>query len=69
MNIKTIYKRQVLGKSSGNLILFVDEKINVQNLRKYTSSSEFSFIQDLIKIKDDKKRFYHSILAPKKKLF
>ncbi len=68
MNIKTIYKRQVLGKSSGNLILFVDEKINVQNLRKYTSSFEFSFIQDLIKIKDDKKKILSFDISSKKKI-
>ena len=69
MNIKITYKKEVLGKSTENLIFFVDEKFNIQNLRKYISTSEFSFIKDLMKIKDDKKKIISFDISSKKKLF
>ena len=38
-----------------NLVLFVDENFNIRNIKKYISSSEFSYIADLLKNSDLKK--------------
>ena len=56
MNIKVNFKNQVFTKSSGNLILFVDEKFSVSNLKKYISGSQYTYIVDLLKTKDLKKK-------------
>ena len=56
MNIKINFKNQVFNKFKGNLILFVDEKFNISTLKKYISSTEYSYIFDLLKTKDLKKK-------------
>jgi len=56
MNIKINFKNQVFNKLKGNLILLVDEKFNISSLKKYISSTEYSYIFDLLKTKDLKKK-------------
>ena len=56
MNIKINFKNQVFNKLKGNLILFVDEEFNISSLKKYISSTEYSYIFDLLKTKDLKKK-------------
>ena len=41
MSIKINYLNKLAAKSSGNLVLFTDEKFNISNLKKYISNSEF----------------------------
>ena len=55
MSIKIKYIKKTIGKYSGNLALFSDEKFNINNLKKHLSNSEFSYISDLLKISDLKK--------------
>ena len=55
MSIEINYKNNVTKKTSANLVLFVDEKFNISNLKKYISNSEFSYIADLLKNSDLKK--------------
>ena len=55
MNIKVNFKKQVLGKSNANLILFADEKFNIKSLKNHISGSEYSYISDLLNKKDTKK--------------
>ena len=55
MSIKISYKNS-LSKTSSNLVLFVDEKFNVSRLKKHILSSDYSFIADLIKKRDEKKK-------------
>ena len=55
MTIQINYKNSVLKKELTNLILFVDEKFNISNLKKYLSNSEFSYISELLKSSDIKK--------------
>ena len=43
MNIKINFKNRVSDKSTGNLILFVDEKLNVTGLKKVLSDIEYSY--------------------------
>ena len=61
MNIKINFKRQVFSKTDANPILFVDEKFNINGLKKHISGSEYSYISDLLKTKDIKKKFLLSI--------
>ena len=57
MPININYSKKVTNKSSSNLVLFVDEKFNIINLRKYLSNTEFSYINDLLKVSDLKKKY------------
>ena len=67
MNIRINFKNQVFNKSLGNLILFVDEKFNISPLKKFISSSEYSYIFDLIKTKDLEKKIISFEINSKKK--
>ena len=55
MSIKINFSNKNSGKSSANNVLFADEKFNINGLEKYLSSSEFSYIKDLLKTSDLKK--------------
>jgi leucyl aminopeptidase len=68
MSIKINYLKKVAGKSSGNLILFTDEKFNIGNLKKYISNTEFSYIKDLLKTSDLKKSIFVFEINSKKKI-
>ena len=56
MSVKINYKNSALKKNKPNLVLFVDEKFNISSLKKHISSSEYNFILDLIKKRDEKKK-------------
>jgi leucyl aminopeptidase len=56
------------GKSSGNLVLFCDEKFNINSLKKYLSNSESTYINDLLKTSDLKKNLFVYELNSKKKI-
>jgi len=58
MTIKINYSKKVTDKSSGNLVLFADEKFSSNSLKKYLSNSEFSYINDLLKTSDLKKNLF-----------
>ena len=57
MTVQINYKSGNSKKISSNLVLFVDEKFNISGLKKYISNSELSYISDLLKNSDLKKRF------------
>ncbi len=67
MSIKINYKNSP-SKTSSNYVLFVDEKFNVLSLKKHISSSEYSFINDLIKTKDNKKKILTFDVSSKRKI-
>ena len=58
MSIKINFSNKNTGKSSVNNVLFADEKFNINGLKKYLSSSEFSYIKDLLKTSDLKKNIF-----------
>ena len=58
MSIKINYTNKALNKSSSNLVLFVDEKFNIGNLKKYLSTNEIPYISDLLKTCDLKKNMF-----------
>ena len=67
MSIKISYIKSS-NNTSGNTVLFVDEKFNCKNIKKYISSSEFSYINDLLKGCDLKKNIFVFELTSKRKI-
>ena len=57
MTVQVLYKNNNNEKSLGNLVLFTDEKFNISSLKKHISAVEFSYISDLLKTSDLKKKF------------
>jgi leucyl aminopeptidase len=68
MSIQIKYNNSGQKKPSTNLVLFADEKFNIIGLKKYLSNSEFSYINDLLKISDIKKNLFVFELSSKKKI-
>jgi leucyl aminopeptidase len=68
MSIKISYVKKKTRKSSGNLILFVDEKFSINSLKKDLSNTEFSYINDLLKTSDLKKNLFVFEVNSKKKI-
>ena len=69
MTVNINYKSNISKKSLSNLILFVDEKFNISSLKKHISSSEYSYISDLLKNSDLKKDLLVFEINSKKKIF
>jgi leucyl aminopeptidase len=68
MTIKINYSNKAISKSSANLVLFTDEKFNINNLKKYISKTEFTYIKDLLKTSDLKKSIFVFEINSKKKI-
>ena len=69
MTVKINYKNSSSKKISSNLVLFVDEKFNINGLKKHISNSEFSYISDLLKNVDSKKDLLVFEINSKKTIF
>ena len=67
MSIKLNYLNKSISKISSNLVLFCDEKYNINGLKKYLSNNEFSYISDLLKTTDLKKNLFIYDVSSKKK--
>ena len=68
MAIKINYSKKIDNSPSANLVLFSNEKFNINGLKKYLSNSEFSYINDLLKTSDLKKNLLVFELSSKKKI-
>jgi leucyl aminopeptidase len=68
MTIKINYLNKLTSKSSGNIVLFVDQNFNIKNLKKIISNTEFSYISDLLKTCDLKKNLLVFEINSKKKI-
>ncbi len=68
MSIKISYSKKNKDKNSSNLILFSNDKFNLNNLKKYLLEQEFSYISDLLKTSDLKKNLFIFELTSKKKV-
>jgi leucyl aminopeptidase len=66
MSIKISYSNRAINKSPANLVLFTDEKFNINSLKTYISNAEFSYINDLLKTSDFKKNMFVYELNSKK---
>ena len=69
MSIQINYKNNSKKKSLANLVLFADEKFNINGLKKHLSNSEFSYISDLLKNSDLKKDLLFFEINSKKTIF
>ena len=54
MAIKINYLKKTNIKASSNIVVFVDDKFNILNLKKYISSKEIIYIKDLLRASDIK---------------
>jgi leucyl aminopeptidase len=68
MTVQINYKNTVLKKNLINLVLFVGENFNINGLKKNISSSEFSYISDLLKVSNLKKKLLIFEVNSKKKI-
>ena len=69
MSIQINYKKNSFKPNSTNLILFVDENFGISGLKKYISTSEYSYISDLLKTSDLKKDILFFEISSKKTIF
>jgi len=69
MSIKINYSFKSGNKAPTNLIYFVDEDFSLKRLEKIISSSEFSYISDLLKNSDLKKNFLVFKINSKKTIY
>ena len=68
MSVQIYYKNRDSKKNVPNLVLFVDEKFNISNLKKHVLSSDYYYISDLIKKRDEKKKILDFDISSKKKI-
>ena len=67
MSVQINYKNSFLKKNSANIVFFVDENFNIKSLKKYISNTEFSYINDLLKTNDLKKKLLVFEVSSKKR--
>ena len=68
MTIKINYKNIISEKLQKNLVLFTDDNFTIKPLRKFISSNEYTYIFDLLKISDLKKKILTFELNSKRKI-
>jgi len=68
MSIQITYKNSSLKKTSKNVILFTNNKFDINPIKKYISTFEFSYIKDLLKTCDLSKNLFVFELNSQKKL-
>ena len=68
MPVKINYSTKSLKKLSSNVVFFVNEKFSTNNIKRYISNIEFSYINDLLKTSDLKKNIYIYEVSSKKKI-
>ena len=69
MYIRINYLEKPANKPFENLVLFVDTNFNVSSLKKIISSSDFSYISDLLKNSDLKKNILVFKINSKKTIY
>ena len=57
MPIKINYLNKTITETSENLVLFLNDKFNTNSASKYLTSTELTYINDLLKTSDLKKSF------------
>ena len=68
MSIIIKYPNQKSSRANENLVLFSDDKFSLGKLKNYLSTSEYLYIQDLLKTSDFKKNLFVYELNSKKKI-
>ena len=68
MTVKINYLKKALNKSSAKIVLFTNDKFEINNLKKYLSNSDFLYISDLLKSSDLKKNLFVFEINSKKNI-
>ncbi len=68
MTIQIYYKKNLIKKNIGNSIFFVDKNFNIDSLKKYFPSTEYSVLKDFVKLRDSNKKILIFNIKPKKKI-
>ena len=68
MSVQINYKNSLSKKNISNLVLFVGENFNISSLKKHISNSGYSYISDLLKTKDLKKKILTFDISSKRKI-
>ena len=66
MSLLLNYKNVVPNKNGANIIYLVDEKFNISSLKKYIINSHYSFLTDLLKMRDIKSEILNFEINSKK---
>ena len=68
MAIKINYSNKKYSKTNSNSVFFFNDKFNIDNLKKDLSNSEFTYVKDLLKTADLKKKLFTFEISSKKKI-
>jgi len=68
MTIKITYSKKASSRQQFNLVLFVDEKLNINNLKKHLSANEFKYVSEISKSSDTKKNIFIYEINSKNKI-
>ena len=68
MTIKVNYSKKKISKFSSSLVIFSNEKFDINTLKKNLSNAEFNYINDLLNTKDTKKKLFKFDINSKKKI-
>ena len=67
MSIKINYTNKRISKSSSNLVIFTDEKFNINKFKKFLTQSDFAYVNEILKTNDLKKNSLVFEINSKKK--
>ena len=68
MFISINYKNGSIKNTLTSLILFVNEKFDISKIKRYFSSSDYSMVSDLLKVRDLKKKILCFEVSSKRKI-
>ena len=68
MSIEISYSKKTISGTSANLILFTNDRFNTNNLKKYLSGSDFTYINEILKTSDLKKNLFVFEVSSKRKI-
>ena len=68
MLVNINYSKKLKNEKASNLILFTNEKFNINSLKKNISNSEIAYVSDLLKTNDTKKNLLTFEINSKKRL-
>ncbi|MDC3174365.1 leucyl aminopeptidase [Candidatus Pelagibacter sp.] len=68
MPLKINYKNNLSKKKSENLVLFVDDLFNLNGIKKHILKSEYSYVEDLVRNRDKRKKIITYQINSKKKI-
>ena len=69
MSIQINYKNKGSKNPAANLVLFVEEKFNINSLKKFISNTEYNYIFELLKTNDLKQDILVFEINSKKSIF